>query len=66
MHNASTNIGTSIKEVRVRLDFSKVGSSGRDYHSDRKCTYDDNYISKKFTLRKMNYTQIRQEVDKIN
>ena len=66
LHNVSTNIGTSIKEVRVKLDFSRLGSTGRDYHSERKCTYDDNYISKKFTLRKMNYSQIRQEFDKIN
>lgn len=71
-HNASTNVGTTIKDVRIRLDFSKVSPSAQkqaldtNFYSDKKCSVDENYISKKFTLKKLNYNDIRQEVEKLN
>jgi hypothetical protein len=34
--------------------------------NDKKCSVDENYISKRFTLRKINYMDIKQEVDKLN
>lgn len=71
--NASTNVGTTIKDVRMKLDFSKVSPKGvqrpsveKGFYSDRKCTIDENYISKKFILKKLNYSDIRQEVEKLN
>lgn len=63
---------SSVKDIRMKLDFSKVSNSGtinnleRNFFSDKKCSYDDNYISKKFILRKMNYNDMKQEVDKLN
>lgn len=56
----------------MRLDFSKVANTApihnleRNFFSDKKCSYDENYISKKFVLRKLNYNDMRQEVDKLN
>lgn len=68
----STHQTTSIKDVRMRLDFSKVANTApinnleRNFFSDKKCSFDENYISKKFVLRKMNCNDLRQEVDKLN
>ena len=61
-----SNAASHTKDVRMKLDFFRTAAERDDFISDRKCGVNENYISKKFVLRKMNYSDIRQEVEKIN
>lgn len=59
----------NIKDVRLRLDFSSKAGDKRDAQlstAETRCSVDERYISKRFVLGKINLTDMREEIDKIN
>lgn len=67
--NVASGMKRNIKEVRVRLDFSSKGADKRDAQlstAETRCSVDERYISKRFVLSKINLTDMKEEIEKIN
>lgn len=67
--NSGSGTKRNIKEVRVKLDFCSKGSDRKDVPlstAETRCSVDERYISKRFVLNKINLTDMRQEIEKIN
>jgi len=69
----STMASSHLKEVQSKLDFSVLSSKRESTptvekmnSSANKCSVDKNYISRSFTLKKLNYSDMKQEVERLN